>query len=177
VSAVRIDPCRLACTPAARGSKVRADPEVTVYRARIASFSLSLVFASVAWAALSPAIDRALRDSTYVYIQSERKGGDFSKPAEIWYFYDQNAVIVGTRPTSWRVRRIKAGRARARIAVGKADGPTFEATGALVKDPALEQRMMEEFARKYPEGWKRYADSFRDGFKSGDRVLVRYTPR
>ena len=148
-----------------------------MYRARIAGLSLSLAFACAAWAALSPDLERALRESTYVYIQSERKTGDFSKPAEIWYFYDQNAIIVGTRPTSWRVRRIKAGRTKARIAVGKADGPAFEATGAVVKDAALEQRMMEEFARKYPEGWKRYADSFRDGFKTGDRVLVRYTPR
>jgi hypothetical protein len=75
------------------------------------------------------------------------------------------------------VRRIKAGRPRARIAVGKVDGPTFEATGALVRDTALEQRLMDDFARKYPEGWSRHAESFREGFKTGERVLVRYTPR
>src|SRR6185503_200713 len=108
-----------------------------VSRARIAGLSLFLALASAVWAALSPTLDRALRESTYVYVQSERKSGDFSKPAEIWFFYDGGAIVVGTRPTSWRVRRIKAGRPRARIAVGKADGPTFEATGALVKDPAL----------------------------------------
>jgi hypothetical protein len=41
----------------------------------------------------------------------------------------------------------------------------------------MEQKLMEEFARKYPEGWLRFADGFRDGFKTGDRVLVRYTPK
>jgi len=74
------------------------------------------------------------------------------------------------------VKRIRAGRKRARIAVGKADGPAFDASGELVKDPAVEQRLLEEFGRKYPDGWKRFADRFREGFKSGDRVVVRYTP-
>jgi hypothetical protein len=74
------------------------------------------------------------------------------------------------------VRRVKAGRQRARIAVGKTDGPTFEATGELVHDAAVEEKLMAEFARKYPDGWPKHADGFRAGFKSGERVLVRYTP-
>jgi len=36
---------------------------------------------------------------------------------------------------------------------------------------------MDEYARKYPEGWSHFAGKFRDGFKSGERVLVRYTPK
>jgi hypothetical protein len=74
------------------------------------------------------------------------------------------------------VRRIKAGRKKARIAVGKTDGPAFDATGEVVKDAAVEKRMMDEYARKYPDGWSRYAETFRDGFKTGERVLVRYRP-
>jgi len=127
-------------------------------------------------AALSADVEKALRESQYVYIQSERKTGALGKPAEIWFMYDGGAVLVGTPQTSWRVKRIKAGRKRARIAVGKADGPTFDATGELVRDAAVEQRLLTEFGRKYPEGWQRFADRFRDGFKSGDRVIVRYTP-
>jgi len=136
-----------------------------------------LSVALAAYAAVSPALDHALRDSKYVYIQSERKSGQLGKPAEIWFFYDGTAVYVGTRPSTWRVRRIKAGRRRARIAVGKSDGPAFDATGELVHDAAIETRLMDEYARKYPEGWTRFADSFRSGFKSGERVLVRYTPK
>ena len=136
-----------------------------------------LLLAAVAHAALSPDVDKALRNSAYVYVQSERKSGQLGKAAEIWFFYDGSAVYVGTRPTSWRVRRIKAGRARAHIAVGKADGPAFDATGALVNDTAIQEKLMADYARKYPEGWKRFADSFRDGFKTGERVLVRYTPK
>jgi hypothetical protein len=90
------------------------------------SASLAVVFTLVtaaAAAALSPDVDRALHDAKYVYIQSERKSGELGKPAEIWFYYDGKAVYVGTPPTSWRVRRLKAGRKKAHIAVGKADGP------------------------------------------------------
>ena len=144
---------------------------------RLLATVVPLVLVAVAWAALSPEVDRALRESKYVYIQSERKGGAQSKPAEIWFYYDGKAVWVGTPPTTWRVKRIKAGRKKARIAVGKADGPAFDATGEIVHDSAVEQKLMDEYARKYPEGWSRFADKFRDGFKTGERVLVKYTPK
>lgn len=113
----------------------------------------------------------------YVYISSERKSGEWSDPAEIWFLWDQGAVWVGTKPSSWRVRRLQAGRKKAKIAVGKVDGPSFEATGEIVKDAAREAKLMEAYAKKYPDGWKSYEPSFRDGFKSGERVLLRYTPR
>lgn len=144
---------------------------------RFAAVSIALSLAAVAAAALSPDLDRALKESKFVYIQSERKSGEFGKPAEIWFYYDDGAVYVGTRPNSWRVRRIKAGRKRARIAIGKTDGPSFEAIGEVKRDPAVEQRLMEAFAKKYPDGWDRHAEGFREGFKNGERVLVRYTPK
>ncbi|HSV07305.1 MAG TPA: hypothetical protein VLI07_12360 [Candidatus Binatus sp.] len=144
---------------------------------RLAVWAAALALTSAVAAALPSEIDRALRDSKYVYIQSERKSHQLGKPAEIWFFYDGTAVYVGTRPTSWRVRRIKAGRRRAHIAVGKPDGLAFDATGDLVHDAKIEQQLLEAYAKKYPEGWTRFADSFREGFKTGDRVLVRYTPK
>jgi len=144
---------------------------------RLAVLAVAVCLAASAVAALSPELDRALKDGKYVYIQSERKSGELGKAAEIWFYYDGKAVWVGTPPTSWRVKRIKAGRKKARIAAGKSDGPAFEATGELVHDADVEKRLMEAYAKKYPEGWSRFADKFRDGFKSGDRVLVRYTPK
>ena len=144
---------------------------------RLGTLAVVLTLVATAAATVSPEIDRALRDGKYVYIQSERKSGKLGKPAEIWFYYDGKAVYVGTPPSSWRVKRIKAGHKKARIAVGKADGPAFDATGEVVRDGAVEQRLMDEYARKYPEGWARFADKFRDGFKTGERVLVRYTPK
>ena len=144
---------------------------------RIATLVLTVALVTSARAGLSPELDRALHEAKYVYIQSERKSGALGKAAEIWFYYDGKAVYVGTPPTTWRVRRIKRGRPRARIAVGKAAGPTFEARGEVVHDAAAEQRLMDEYARKYPEGWSRFADKFREGFKNGERVLVRYAPK
>ena len=144
---------------------------------RVTAVALALALAASASAAPSPELDRALREAKYIYIQSERKSGERGKAAEIWFYYDGKDVYVGTPPTSWRVRRIKHGRPKARIAVGKADGPTFEAKGEIVRDAAMERHLMDDYAHKYPEGWARFADKFRDGFKSGERVLVRYTPK
>lgn len=145
---------------------------------RAAAIGALLVAAvAIARPTLAPDVRRALRDAQYVYIQSERKGGALGKPAEIWFFVEGDTLYVGTRPQSWRVKRIKAGRTRARIAVGSPGGPAYEATGALVRDPAVEGRMMAAFATRYPDRWPRYADGFREGFRTGERVLVAYTPR
>lgn len=125
---------------------------------------------------LPPETVKALGEAKYVYLQSERKSGHLGTPAEIWFFYDVGAVCVGTRPTSHRVRRIRAGRTRARIAVGRPDGPAFDARGSIVKDPARQQRLLDAYAHKYPDRWPQFASEFRAGFASGERVLVCYVP-
>lgn len=149
-------------------------------RSRVA-FALLLAFVvgapAVAAPGLAPAIEKALADSEYVYISSTRKDGSLSEKAEIWFMYEGGKVYVGTRPTSWRVKRIEWGRPAAKIWVGSREGPSFDATGAIVKDPALYERLYEVFAKKYPEGWKRHEDGFRKGFQDGSRVLVAYTPK
>jgi hypothetical protein len=143
---------------------------------RLAATVVALAIAASALAALSPKVERALHDAKYVYVQSQRKSGEMGKASEIWFFFDKGAVYVGTRPSSWRVRRIKAGRKLARIAVGKPDGPAFQAKGEVVHDAAVEKVLLTAYAKRYPDGWARFEKEFREGFKSGDRVLVRYTP-
>src|SRR5439155_580742 len=124
----------------------------------------ALVFAAVAAASLSPELDRSLKESKYVYVQSERKSGALGKPAEIWFFYDAGTVYVASPPTTWRVRRIKAGRRKARIAVGKPDGPSFAATGRTLHDPAVEERLMAAYGRKYADRSARFGKSGGDNF-------------
>ena len=128
-------------------------------------------------AALTPELQKALESSKFVYISSTRKSGALSTPAEIWFIFHDGAVYVGTRPTSWRVRRIKAGRPDAKIAVGRVDGPSFVATGSLVSDPSVQELMLKTYAKKYADGWQTHEQSFRDGFKDGSRVLVKYVPK
>ena len=127
-------------------------------------------------AELSAEMKQALDSSKYVYIQSERKSGDFGSKAEIWFFEHDGAVWVGTPLSTHRVKRIQAGRTKAKIWIGSRDGQSFEATGSLVKDEAVNEIMFKTFAEKYPDGWPQYEEGFRSGFADGSRTLVRYDP-
>lgn len=148
----------------------------SVVRYTLAGLATLLMFVTGA-AALSDGIKTELAAAKYVYISSTRKDGTLSKPAEIWFFSRNGAVYVGTPSTAWRAKRIKAGRPQAKIAVGKADGPSFVATGAIVTDTEAQQAMLETYAKKYPDGWSKFEDKFRSGFKDGSRVLIKYTPK
>lgn len=126
---------------------------------------------------LPASVEEKLDEATYVYIASKRKDGSFGKPAEIWFLHHRGAVYVGTRPESWRVKRIRWGRPEARIWVGKPDGPSFDARGEIVvNEPEVYPVLYETFARKYLDGWPKFEEEFRRGFQDGSRVLVKYTP-
>lgn len=125
---------------------------------------------------LAPTFQKSLAEAKYVYIASQRKDGSFGAPAEIWFFTHEGRLWVASPPTAWRVRRIKAGRTAAKIAIGTPDGPSFDATGTVVMDAAVSALMFEAFAKKYPEGWPKYEARFREGLRDGSRVLIRYVP-
>lgn len=145
---------------------------------RLAStaFVVVLGVTGIAGAALSPALAKALDESRYVYVATERKDGSFGAPAEIWFMHHDGAVFVASPTTTWRVKRIQKGRTKARIAIGAKDGPSFMATGAIVKDPALYDRLFTALAAKYPDRWPGYEERFRAGLREGSRVLIRYRP-
>jgi hypothetical protein len=147
-------------------------------RHKIALAAIALLLAPLTAAAELPKdVQQGLETAKYVYISSMRKDGAWSAPAEIWFMWHDGAVYVGTRPTSWRVKRIKAGRPQAKIAVGKPDGPSFTAVGALIQDAKIEALLLESLAKKYPDRWADHAENFRNGFKDGSRVIVRYAPK
>ena len=137
----------------------------------------ALLGTSVAAGDLPANVKTELANSKYVYIATTRKDGKLGKPAEIWFMYHNGAVYVASPPTTWRVRRIKAGRTQAKIAVGKPDGPSFVATGAIVNEPDLYPTLFETYAKKYPDGWKNFEEKFRAGLKDGSRVLIKFTPK
>jgi hypothetical protein len=128
--------------------------------------------------ALPADIVSRLESDPFVYISSTRKSGELGTPAEIWFAWDGSTLVVGTPPTSYRVRRIRAGRPQARIWVtGAGKGPWFDATGAVDDAPAAQESMIAAFRKKYGERFAgKWEENFRTGFKNGTRVLVRYTP-
>lgn len=126
--------------------------------------------------ALTAEEQKQLAEAKYVYVSSTRKDGTLSKPAEIWFAVLDGAVYVGSPPTTWRAKRIRWGRPQAKIAIGSPNGPSFRATGAIVKDEALYGKFCDQLAAKYAGAWERHEKSFREGLVSGQRVLIRYTP-
>jgi hypothetical protein len=125
---------------------------------------------------LSPELQKALESSKYVYIQSTREKGGLSKAAEIWFMYHNGAVWVCSPTTTHRVKRIQAGKTGAKIAIGKADGPSFSAKGSLVKDPEVNKVLFETYAKKYAGDWTSYEKKFHEGLTDGSRTLVKYDP-
>ena len=140
-------------------------------------FLVVLSASPVAGGELPKDLQDLLASSTYVYISSTRKDGALSRPAEIWFLWHEGSVYVASAPTTWRVRRIRWGRPQAKIWVGKPDGPSFTAAGAVVNEPQLYPILFETYARKYPDRWKSWEENFRKGLADGSRVLVRYTPK
>ena len=127
-------------------------------------------------ATLSPELQQTLDSSKYVYIQTERRDGSFSKAAEIWFMPYQDAVWVVSPATTHRVKRIQAGKTKAKVWIGKSDGPSFDAQGSIVKDPEINKVVLDTFAKKYADSWSSYEKSFRDGLADGSRVLIKYAP-
>jgi hypothetical protein len=133
-------------------------------------------------AELSPDIKRALASSSQIWIATTRKDGNLGTRSESWFLYHNGLVYIASSLNEWRVRRIKAGRPRAKIWVGAPDGPSFMATGAIVRDPQIPEVMFKTYAKKYPSTdklemmWPDREPEYRKGLKDGSRVLVKYTP-
>ena len=126
---------------------------------------------------LSPELQQALDSSRYVYIQSERKSGELGAKAEIWFMHHDGAVWVASQDSTYRARRLKAGRTKAKVWIGSKDGPSFEANGSIVEDAAVDEMLFARFAEQYADGWPKFEASFRKGLaEGGSYVLIKYTP-
>lgn len=145
--------------------------------ALLSGLALLLPAPRAADAALSAEQQKQLAESKYVYIQSQRKDGTFSKAAEIWFFVHDGAVYVGSKKTTWRVRRILAGHKEAKVHLNSGSGPAFDAAGEIVDDPARWKLLFDAYAKKYPDGWPTYEKNFREGAANGSYALIKYTPK
>lgn len=127
-------------------------------------------------AGITPEIDRLLQTSEFVYVSSTRKDGTLGRKAEIWFTWQDGSVWLGTRPDSWRAKRIRWKRPLATIWIGRPDGPSIRARGEFVPDPSRYDMLCRDYAGKYPARWPRWEASFREGLANGSRVLIRYVP-
>ncbi|MFQ5697290.1 MAG: hypothetical protein ACE5IL_03270 [Myxococcota bacterium] len=144
--------------------------------------------ASDGWA-LPEVTRRALRASPFVYVSPLRSDGSESTcHAEVWYFWDGDAVVLSTSAKTWKARARASGLERARLWVGDRgrgqkgpsgsfrEAPTFLARVTLDTDDAVFERLLSAYARRYPKEWGKWEPRFRSGRLDGTRVTLRYTP-
>ncbi|HKA14320.1 MAG TPA: hypothetical protein VKH41_04825 [Myxococcota bacterium] len=133
-----------------------------------------------------------LESSPFVYISPLLADGRESTcHSEVWYGWIDGAVVINTAPTTWKSRALAKGRDRARIWVGDhgrvkqmigsndafRSAPHFDARAESVKNgEALLDRLLAVYEKKYPREIANWRDKMRSGYKSGDRLLLRYTP-
>ena len=134
----------------------------------------------------------ALAASPFVYVSPLLADGRESRcHGEVWFAWLDGAAVIITARDRWKAKALARGLDRARLWVGdrgrwsgllgKSEAfrgaPSFDARASLAKDPALLERVLAAFERKYPEEIGRWRDRMRAGYADGSRVLIRYEVR
>lgn len=141
----------------------------------------------------TPALEVAL-GSPYVYVSPLLADGSESTcHGEIWFAWLDGEVVSSTAVKGWKSRALRRGLDRARLWAGNygpwkqyggaagtniayRHGVSFLAKGRTSKDPALLERILEVYEKKYPKEIGRWAGRMRRELASGERVLLRYRP-
>lgn len=133
-----------------------------------------------------------LEKSPFVYISPLRRDGKESTcHAEVWYAWLDESVVVTVASDRWKATALAAGLDRARIWVGDhgrwktwiggpnedfRKAPNFEARVEKASDPALLDRLLATYEKKYPDEIASWRDRMRQGYADGSRTLLRYRP-
>jgi hypothetical protein len=137
------------------------------------------------------ALASALEASPFVYVSPLRRNGTESRcHGEVWFGWIDGAVVLTTAVETWKARSVASGLTLARIwvgdhgrwkqMIGKSEAfraaPSFTARAAISKDPALLEKLLAIYDKKYPAEIGRWRDRMRAGQKDGSRVVIRYVP-
>ncbi len=138
------------------------------------------LFAAEPRFALPKATADALAKSPLVYVSPLLASGKQSScHAEVWFFWDRDAVVIGTATDRWKTKAVKSGKDKARLWVGEygASAPSFTAKAAIDSDPATFARLLAAYATRYPDEWEsKWKARFESSYKDGSRSVIRYTP-
>jgi len=131
-----------------------------------------------------------LEKSGFVYVSPLRADGSESRcHGEVWFAWLDGSVVLITSKDAWKGRALLRGLDGARIWVGDhgrvsgltgtdafRQAPSFDAKATRSKDAGLLDRLMLRYREKYPEEIGRWEPRMREGFASGERLLIRYAP-
>jgi len=117
----------------------------------------------------------ALQTEKEIYVATQRKNGEWSKAAPIWFMYDGGALYFTASPTSYKAKRIKRG-SPVKVWVGSTEGPSFTGKAEIINDNATITRMGEVYSQKYWLAWLGVARPRVSRVQSGKTIAVRVTP-
>ncbi|HEY8515780.1 MAG TPA: pyridoxamine 5'-phosphate oxidase family protein [Candidatus Binatia bacterium] len=121
----------------------------SLLRALAACIAAPLVAPLRALAQELPAATRkALETEKLIYVATQRKSGERSEAAPVWFVYQDGYLWTTTSPGSWKAKRIARG-SPLYIWVGSEDGPFLVGHAEQITDPALIDRMGEAYSEKY----------------------------
>ncbi len=142
--------------------------------------------------ALSAEHQKLLGDSPFVYVSPLKSNGDESLcHGEVWYAWLDGSVYLNAASSTWKARAVASGLKTARVWVGDhgrwksrvgsnneafRKAPHFDAMVERVTEEEWNDRLLTAYDTKYPGSIDRWRDKMRDGFRTGHRVLLRYTP-
>jgi hypothetical protein len=146
----------------------------------IATVLATVVLALAASAATSNISERdqqALSQASLIYIATVRKDGNQSRAVPVWFTLsaDGSAILIQTEPGSWKAKRIKRG-SPVLIWIGSACGPAFIGKAEITSDAVVQNKILEDFRRKYWQNRILGVGPSRAHFDSGERVAIKITP-
>jgi hypothetical protein len=113
-------------------------------------FAVAALFAPLRALAepLPTATREALAKAKLIYVATQRKSGERSTSAPVWFIYENDAIYSTTSPDSWKAKRIARG-SPLYMWVGSESGPFVAGTAEKITDPAVIAHMGDAYADKY----------------------------
>lgn len=126
----------------------------------------------------------------FAYISPMQSNGDESTcHGEVWFAWIDDRVVIVTARDSWKAKALAAGLSKTYLWVGNYGrwkgwfgrrNTLFQAAPRLVgraaesRDPKLLDRLLAQFAVKYPHEFNDWAQEQREGFHENRRTLIVY---
>jgi len=135
-----------------------------------------LAMGGSAFCQASPRDLEALSQASLIYIATVRQGGNQSTAAPVWFTVTPDRmVLIQTAPTTWKAKRIRRG-SPVIVWIGKRVGPAFIGKAEITEDPAIIQRIVEDYPKKYLIARLGLHRPTEDKFKAGEILAIRITP-
>jgi general stress protein 26 len=119
----------------------------------------------------------ALAKAKLIYIATVRKSGMQSTSAPVWFTMgaDSNSILIQTGPKTWKAKRIKRG-SPVLVWIGEKNGPAFIGKAEITSDPAIVNKILDDFHKKYWENRIMGVGPSKARFDSGERIAIKITP-